>query len=68
MKVSDWILQNANAISGYVILLVVVIVFVWALGSGRLYMGRNIDTILAGKQADLDRCLADLAACRKVVP
>ena len=60
----QWITTNANAISGYVILLVVVIVFFWAIGTERLFMGKGVQAL----KAEFDECQGKLDACQKGSP
>jgi len=60
----DWILTNGNAISGYVVLLVVVIAFFWAIGTERLYLGKGVKAL----KAEFDECQAKLDACQKGAP
>jgi hypothetical protein len=59
--ITQWITTNANAVSGYVVLLVVVIAFFWAIGSERLYLGKGVKAL----KAEFDECQAKLDACQQ---
>jgi uncharacterized membrane protein YqiK len=61
----DWVTRNANALSGYVILLVVVVVFIWAMATSRIYVGKNVERILVDKDAQIAKCGADLMQCQR---
>lgn len=61
---TNWLLSNANALSGYVVLLIGVVAFVWALGTGKLYLGRNIERILTERDARIATCEAALLQCQ----
>jgi hypothetical protein len=62
---TEWITANANALSGYVILILGVVAFIWAMATGRLYMGKNVDAVLAGKDAQIASCSAALLQCQR---
>jgi len=56
----NWILTNANAISGYLILIIAVVAFIWAVNTNRIYMGENVDRLIAHKNAEIARCEEEL--------
>lgn len=65
---AEWILANADAVSGYVVLIIAAVVFIWALGTGKLYLGRNIERVVAEKDRQLAACQADLEAWQRLPP
>jgi hypothetical protein len=52
----DWILTNSNAISGYIILIVGVVAFIWAISTGKLVSGKDYDRV----NTALANCLHEL--------
>lgn len=59
----DWITENANALSGYVILLIGVAGLIWAFGTGRIYVAKNAERLVAEKDARIAKCEAALLQC-----
>jgi hypothetical protein len=39
-----WLTTNANAVSGYVVLIVVVVVGIWAWATGRIISGKQYES------------------------
>ncbi len=60
----DWITHNANALSGYVILIIMVVGLLWALGTGRIFIGRNVDKVLDTERERRAKCEAELLQCQ----
>jgi len=61
--ITEWVTANANALSGYVILIIGVVIFIVALGTGNLYLGRNVNKAAEAKNAQLAKCEAALLQC-----